>query len=672
MTLSIGEGRGQVTSISTLDVHQTVQSQGEPRANRSAGNNPITLAGKVYEDGLGTIAPSRLVIKVSKYGVEFSATVGVDDEVGKGNGSVVFKVLGDADKLLWQSPVMRAGDEPQKVEVPIAGFERITLLTEGDPSTQGNHANWAEAKVELHHNKWKNLKPNTVRIFEEEEAVILTPKPGPAPRITGAKVFGVRPGRPVLYTITATGDRPMTFSADPLPEGLQLDAQTGRISGRLAKKGEYVMTVRARNGAGEASREFKLVCGEKIGLVPAMGWNSWNCFAETVSEKNIRDAVDALVNTGLINHGWSYINIDEGWSRLPGSKEPLLGGPIRDENGGILPNGRFPDMRGLVEYIHSKGLRAGIYTSPGPLDCGGFAGSYQHEFLDARQFGEWGFDYLKYDVCSYNDIFRSESAALEAEDEAARSAVLQKPWRLMRQALDSLDRDIVYSISGNVRGWGREIGANSWRVSSDVVDSWQEIVEGWRIPVSEIGFDRFREGERKGFSGPELAGPGHYNDRDMLVVGHVGWGARQHPTNLTPNEQYTHISMWCLAASPLIIGCDMTKLDEFTISLLSNDEVLEVNQDPLGKQAVRVSKVSDLEVWAKEMEDGSKAVGLFNRGYLPAEVTANWQDLGLTGPQRIRDLWRQTDLGNFHDAFATQVPRHGVVLVRIWPEPNAK
>ena len=664
----------QVTQISSLDIHQTVQQQGEPRAGKSADNNQMTLAGKVYGDGLGTIAQSKLVLDLGGNGVKFTATVGIDDEVGKGRGGAVFKVLGDKDAVLWQSPLMRAGDPPVRADVPLKGHKTMTMLVESKEDHVANHADWADAEVELHSEKYKNLRPNTVPIFEEA-AEILTPKPGPTPRITGAKVFGVRPGRPVLYTITATGERPMTFSVDALPDGLQVDARTGRISGKLDQKGEYSMTVRAKNSAGEAARSFKIICGDTIGLVPAMGWNSWNCFGETTTAQNIRDATAAMVSSGLIDHGWSYINIDEGWLRSPDSKDPLLEPPTRDANGRILPNGRFPDMKGLVDYIHDKGLRAGIYSSPGPLTCGGFEGSYKHELQDAQTYAGWGFDYLKYDVCSYNLIFAEESNPgpnnnLEKpldKSSPEHRAVLQKPWRVMREALDTLDRDLIYSISGNVRDWGTEVGANSWRVSSDVVDSWLEIVSGWRIPVSEIAFDRFLESERKGFSGPELAGPGHFNDRDMLVVGQVGWSGKQHPTRLTPNEQYTHISMWCLLASPLMIGCDMTKLDDFTLGLLTNDEVLEVNQDPLGKQAVRVAKDGDREVWAKDMEDGSKAVGLFNRGYLPTKVEIPWKTLGIAGPQTVRDLWRQKDLGVFDSAFGAEVPRHGVVLVKVMP-----
>jgi alpha-galactosidase len=204
---------------------------------------------------------------------------------------------------------------------------------------------------------------------------------------------------------------------------------------------------------------------------------------------------------------------------------------------------------------------------------------------------------------------------------------------------------------GNVWEWGAEIGGNSWRTTGDINDTWTS--------MAGIGF--------KQTAGAKFAGPGHFNDPDMLVVGKVGWGPRLHPTRLTPNEQYTHISLWCLLASPLLIGCDMTQLDDFTLNLLTNDEVLEVDQDPLGRQATRVAQTGTLEVWAKDMEDGSKAVGLFNQGYSATPVTVKWTDLQLNGKQKVRDLWRQKDLGNFKDSFTANVPRHGVVLLRIWP-----
>jgi alpha-galactosidase len=572
---------------------------------------------------------------------------------------------------------MRAGDAPQKVDVSIKGLKQLTLLADGDVNNEHNFADWADAKIMLHSDQFKDVRPNTIPAYKEE-AVILTPKPGPQPRLTGPKVFGVRPGHPLLFTVTASGERPMTFSAEGLPKGLQLDSQSGRISGKLTEKGEHRVTLRVKNARGVAQREFKIVCGETLGLVPAMGWNSWNCFGDSVTAQNVKDAADVMVKSGLINHGWSYVNIDEGWNMNPRSKDTRLHGPERDAQGRMLPNYKFPDLKGLVDHIHGLGLRVGIYTSPGPCACGDYTGSLGSEETDARHFAELEFDYLKYDMCSYNQVLRERTQPHPSNNlkqpmdrkSPEYLAELQRPWRVMRTALDKLDRDLIYSISGNTRTWGKEIGANSWRTSSDITDSWLEMVNGWEESVSRIGFMQKNNSAyaQEHSNGPELSGPGYFNDFDMLAVGHVGWGAKQHPTLLTPNEQYTHISLWCLLNSPLLMGCDLTKLDEFTLSLLTNDEVLDVNQDPLAQQAARVAKHGNLEVWAKDMEDGSKAVGLFNRGYLASDVSVNWSDLGVTDKQRVRDLWRQKDLGEFSEKFtAAEVPRHGVLLIRLWP-----
>jgi alpha-galactosidase len=214
-------------------------------------------------------------------------------------------------------------------------------------------------------------------------------------------------------------------------------------------------------------------------------------------------------------------------------------------------------------------------------------------------------------------------------------------------------RDIVFSLCqygmGNVWEWGAQVGGNCWRTTGDITDTWSSMAG---IGFGQAGHEKF-------------AGPGHWNDPDMLVVGYVGWSARVRPSRLTPNEQYTHISLWCLLCSPLLIGCDMTKLDEFTLGLLTNDEVLECSQDPLGREAGRVAKDGPIEVWAKDLEDGSKAVGLFNRGEDDTAVTAKWADLALNGKCLVRDLWQQKDLGGFSEQFQAPVSSHGVVLIRI-------
>ena len=611
--------------LDTLQLQYLEQGWGEPQANRSVGGHPLLLDGKRFEHGLGTHANSIFRIALGGKGERFTATVGVDDEVGK-QGSVVFSVTGDG-KTLWESGVLRGGDPAKDVSVALDGVKML-VLTVGDAGDgiDSDHADWADARIVM-----KEGKPEAVAPVREA-AVVLTPKPSPEPRINGARVVGVRPGSPFLFTVPVTGEKPMTISARNLPAGLQLDPRSGLITGVLQEKGAFAITLRAQNARGTAERALKIICGDTIALTPPMGWNSWNCFACDVTEANVRAAADAMVASGLINHGWTYINIDDCWEAG------------RDADGNVLSNQKFPDMKTLTDYVHSKGLKIGLYSSPGPQTCAGHEGSYKHEELDARRYADWGFDYLKYDWCSYGNIVPNPD-----------HAGLMKPYQVMRAALDKVPRDILFSLCqygmGNVWEWGAEVGGNCWRTTGDITDTWSS--------MSGIGFGQ--AGHEK------FAGPGHWNDPDMLVVGYVGWSAKVRPTHLTPSEQYTHISLWCLLCSPLLIGCDMTKFDDFTLNLLTNDEVLDVSQDPLGRQAARIAKNGSLEIWAKDLEDGSKAVGLFNRGEDAAAITVKWSDLGVSGQQSVRDLWRQQNLGKFPDQFQTDVSRHGVVLVKVTP-----
>jgi alpha-galactosidase len=476
----------------------------------------------------------------------------------------------------------------------------------------------------------------------------LTPVSPPTPLIHGAKVFGARPGSPFLFTVAATGDRPLTFSADNLPVGLVLDPNTGIITGTTPPSGDYKVTLHAKNALGETQRPLLIKAGNTLALTPPMGWNSWNCFAGAVSDAKIRAAADAMVSSGLINHGWTYVNVDDFWQVNPKSKDATLHGPERDASGTILPNSRFPDMKALADYIHGKGLKAGLYSSPGPYTCGGCTGSYQHEEQDAGQYAAWGFDYLKYDWCTYGKIYKQE----EGVDG------MKKPYQVMAVALGKVPRDIVFSFCqygmGNVWEWGAATGGNSWRTTGDIVDNWK----------------RMMRNASRGDGIESYAGPGHWNDPDMLVVGQVGWGPNLHASHLTPDEQYTHISLWCLQAAPLLIGCDLTQLNPFTLGLLTNDEVIDIDQDPLGQAAHVVRPAmggyTPVQIWARQLEDGSVAVGLFNLGAAPVDGVVNWSDLQLSGPQTVRDLWRQTDLGQFEGKFESQpIPPHGVELVRV-------
>ncbi|HUO09946.1 MAG TPA: putative Ig domain-containing protein [Phycisphaerae bacterium] len=502
---------------------------------------------------------------------------------------------------------------------------------------------------------------------------ILTP-PAPAePRINGARVFGVRPGHPVLFTIPATGDRPMTFSAENLPAGLTLAADSGQITGTLDAPGTHELTLHAKNAKGESTSALKIVVGDAICLTPPMGWNSWNSWATAVDQQKVLDAAKAFVEKGLINHGWSYINIDDTWQGQRGG-----------EFNGIQPNEKFPDMKGLADQIHGMGLKVGIYSTPWMTSYAGYVGGSSNDpsgkwsmeemggknggkfrqdgkilfaTNDAKQWAAWGIDYLKYD---WNP---------KSPKNAAYVPTFQSQVADMANALKSTGRDIVYSYSNSFPIESAEEVTpllNCWRTTGDIRDTWWSVTGIWSQQGKWAKFEM----------------PGHWNDPDMLVVGYVGWGPKLHASMLTPDEQYTHISLWCLLQAPLLIGADMTRMDDFTLSLLTNDEVLAIDQDPLGKTAVVVHKegevnverpnrpngahkVPAIQVYAKELADGSHAVGLFNLNDTPQKVGASFSELGLSGKQVVRDVWRQKDLETVPDSVSAEVRPHGVVLLRL-------
>ncbi|HVU34404.1 MAG TPA: exo-alpha-sialidase [Opitutaceae bacterium] len=659
--------------VSALDLAQVdslrFPTAPPPKPDVSVTGGPIRIGGRKFGHGLATRGITRMEIALDGAGVDLHAWTGVTDDSAEA-GPVWFEIVGDGRMLYAGEPIAR-GQPPREVSVPLAGVKDLVLLVQS-PDHLDTFSAWGGATIEF-----AGAAPRAVA-HALEPPYPLTPPPPSEPGIHGAVVFGVRPGHPVLYTIAATGIRPMRFSAVGLPPGLSLDPVSGQITGAVGTKGDYEVTLGARNARGAVTRTLRLVVGDTLALTPPMGWNSWNCFGQDVNAADIRAAAEGMVRSGLAQHGWTYVNIDDYWMtrpppsdpvwaelarrarakgllpvKIPPDDDPTLRGRARDSAGRIQPNRRFPDLAGLVAEIHALGLRAGIYSSPGPLTCGRCTGSFQHESDDAAQFAAWGFDYLKYDWCTYRYLAPDGSRA-----------ELERPYRAMARALRAQPRDIVFSLcqygQGDVWTWGGEVGGNLWRTTRDIVDSWPS--------MSGIGFSQ---------DGPGAdAGPGRWNDPDMLVVGRVGWGRGLHPTALTPDEQYTHVSLWSLLAAPLLIGCDLAHLDPFTRGLLTNDEVIAVDQDPLGRPARRVMRRRDVEVWARPLADGAMAVGLFNRGELPADVTARWSELGLSGAHRVRDLWRQRNLGTFADQFTALVPRHGVTLVRIDavatpPEPVA-
>lgn len=618
-----------------------------PVVNRSATGWPMRIGGKSFTQGVGVQADTAFALLV-KGARRFTATAGLDDSKSVPT-PVTFEVLADGVSL-WRRE-MRTGDPAQRVDVDIACRRVLTLIVEDAGNAVSEAAaNWADAQLEI-----EGEAPKSCPVpGRAEPATILTPLAGPMPRINGTRVIGVRPAHPLIHAVPATGERPLTYDAEGLPQGLTIDRITGRITGTVTKTGSYRVMLSVANARGADRKPLRIEVGEEIALTPPLGWNSWTCWEAEVDQEKVLASARAMVGTGLAQHGWVYVNIDDTWQghrRVPGRA--------------LQPNEKFPDMKRLCDEIHALGLKAGIYSTPwitsyanypggsadnpegtwskwtGAFDYSGNNvkplgfGTYSFVEADARQWAAWGFDFLKYDW-RWNEVPETEQ---------------------MARALRSSGRDIVFSLSNaaphrNASALSRI--SQLWRTTGDIRDTW--------VSVKSIGFqqEKWRE----------FARPGHWNDPDTLVIGKNGrpWGPTLVPTRLTPNEQYTQVSLWSLLAAPILIGCPLDDMDPFTVSLLTNDEVLEINQDELGKQAAQTLVDGRRQVWIKPLADGSRAIGLFNLAAISQEVGIAWSKAGIKNPSRMRDVWRQQDMPVPSDGIRLKVPRHGVMLLRVWSD----
>ncbi len=641
--------------LDSLDLSKIRQGWGQPQVNRSMRETPLSIGGVKFERGVGTHASSFLWVDLAGGSEKFSAKVGLDDSAN-GAGTVIFRIMVDGRRM-FDSGVMKPGAKPKDVDLALAGRKRLLLqvLDAGD-GVAFDHADWADAKFIV-----SGAAPTTM-VMPAEEKVILTPKPGPAPRLTGPTIYGARPGNPFLYRIPAQGTRPLRFSAKGLPASLKLNADTGIITGTTPAKGEYQVTLKARNQHGKDSRLLRIRAGDTLALTPPMGWNHWYAHYSRITDPMMREAADLMISSGMAEVGYQFVNIDDCWMNAPKHSDPKRVGPARDPQGRILPNTYFPDMKGLADYIHAKGLKAGLYTSPGSLTCAGFTGAFGHEEMDARTFAEWGYDFLKHDWCSYGRVASGEQPSTNIPTwgkGAPRDVSVYKfPYQVMGDLLKKQPRDIVYNLCqygmGNVWEWGEEVGAQCWRTAGDL---------GFEL-------DRIFEVALKNAEHRAWSRPGAWNDPDYIQIGYIGnarGGGLPAPCPITGNEQYSYMALWALMASPIFFSGDMTRLDDFTLNVLCNPEVIDINQDALGQSGAISMVTEDTFIMVKEMEDGSKAAGLFNRGEFPAQVVAAWPVMGLQGPQTARDVWRQKNLGTFNREFQTTVPRHGVVLLRLQP-----
>jgi alpha-galactosidase len=649
----------QIIRLDELDLSLMSSGWGEARKNASVSGKPLSVGGKTFEHGIGTHAVSCLKIDLHGDALEFVSLVGVDDNSG-GKGKLEFILVGD-DSIIWRSGILRKGGKAIPVQVSLKRLEYLGMLVlDGNNGIDNDHADWVEPVIIC-----QGERPVAVTNREQTSRGILTPPAPEYPRINGPTIYGVRKNSPVIYRIPVTGIRPMHYEVSNLPDGLHLDQAKGIITGKISTDGNYRVKIKAMNEKGTDSLFFTFAVGNTLALTPPMGWNSWYIHYDRVSDSLMRQAADAMISSGMADYGYSYVNIDDCWMVKVDSKDPQIGGPLRTEQGELLTNKRFPDMNSLTDYIHTYGLKAGTYISPGPRTCGGYAGSYLHEEQDAATFARWGFDFLKYDWCSYQKVKKGYG----------RKAYI-RPYTLMWSELQKQDRDIVLNLCQygmkDVWKWGASVG-NSWRTTGDLG---LEDSKGSMPPFYSIGIQNAKHWE--------YAHPGAWNDPDYILIGWVGSAFKMGQgvkTKLTEDEQYVYMSMWSLMAAPLVFSGDMGRLDPFTLNVLCNSEVIAINQDVLGKQA-RVIRQNDHElILVKDLEDGTKAVGIFNTGTLMKDpvsyfsssvagkkiIQINAGEIGMTGYLKARDVWRQKNVGNFMETFAVEVPAHGVVLLRIRP-----
>ena len=679
LALVVPAGPDETFWLSSLDLTLAKQGFGKPQADRSVDGHPLTLSGRTIEHGFGTHSPGLLLVNLHGKAKRFLATVGIDDEVGAGRGSAEFQVLGDGFKLLWRSGIMHPGEAPRAVDLDLTRVQQLALrVTDGGDGFEFDHADWADARFIA------NARPTAMPVPAARDATIAPPPADEAPVIHPPFVVGVRTGTPLIWTVPVTGIRPLTFSVGHLPPGLHLNASTGTLTGTNERPGAYEIDVTVRNRAGKNRRTVHIVVGDRIALTPPMGWNSYDFYGDRVTE------AETLANASYLAqkmqpYGWDTVVVDYRWYDPDTAHHPDNGSPGQDLSmdgfGRVLPAvSRFPSasngagFKVLADKIHAMGLRFGIHIMRGiprnavktnlPVQGSEFhaadaanttdlcpwcpdmygvrgdtpAGQAYYDSL-FRLYAEWGVDYVKMDDTS--------------------SPYHSKEIEAVHDAISKCGRSIVYSLSPGetpIESASHVAShTNLWRVSGDFWDNWNSLRHEFTLAER---WQRF-------------IGAGSWPDADMLPVGHLSQGGRpvgpDRKSNFTRPEQVTLLSLWALLPSPLMVGANLPDNDDWTLNLLTNSEVLAINQDASGAAAVRYSVEDDSEIWAKRLADGSLAVGLFNKFDLPQQVTATWSALGVIGRWKVRECWQRRDLGTKEVGMTMVVPGHGAVLLRLTP-----
>jgi len=624
----------QTTRLEQISLTNGTNGFGSIKINKSTMGNPLKMNAVTYANGVGVFSPAEINLNLFGTATRFQATVGIDDEVSAkpNEANLEFRVLAD-NKLIWSSGIMKYTDSirTKTIDVDITGKNFLTLITTvgSDGVNSSDHADWVLTTI-----TYNGTKP----ICVSKSSVILTPK------INNGNYFFAKTDTPIMTRFNVTSFYPTTVSISNLPAGLTYNATRNLVSGKISTPGVYSYLLKVKNEYGADSMNITMDVRDVLDApAPPMGWNSWNVFGGEFDETKLKGIADAMVSSGMKDAGYTYLIIDDLWAAA-----------TRDANGLLQPDAtKFPNgMKALADYMHSKGIKLGIYSDAALTTCGGSLGSYGNEVKDANQFAAWGIDMLKYDYCN------------APSDVAAATA----RYKTMGDALKNSGRKILFNICewGQLKPWlwASGAGGHTWRTTWDSRDIWNHgSYDGGHCGVIQ-GLD-----SQKGLE--YYAGPNRWNDPDMVMAGLYGTGkssSNAGANGMTDLEYQSQFSLWCLLAAPIQTSFDVTKISDATKRILTNTEAIAVDQDVLGQQATRMAKSADTDIYVKDLADGSVAVGLFNRNNtVSQDITLNWSDIYLSGICTARDLWLHTDLATNEKGITLTVVPHETRLLKIIP-----
>lgn len=633
---TVGENGAEIIPLSSLEISKAINGWGTIKANRSIDGNDIILNGIIYRSGVGAHATNQIIVKLNGAVTKFSTRIGIDDEVkGKNNPGVVdyhiyLKSENGDVKDVAQGTIRSTDTTTPQIDVDCIGWKYLFLEADDAGVNENDHVDWANAYFEY-------IEQNSTRpeIVSADEI---------SSDLACATILFSQPGVRFMHRLRAANPE-AEISVSGLPEGLVYNEARKLVEGRIDTEGVYHYTVTVNLAGEQTNVDITLTVSKNLHMpVPFMGWLSWNVVQGDISEDVIRTVADAMENKGLLKAGYNYLVIDDLWHA--NARESGTNNPLPDPN--KFPNG----VKAASDYVHSKGLKFGIYSDGGSHTCAGKFGSYDYEQIDANAYAKWGVDLLKYDYCN---------APGDLESCKAR-------YKAMGDALKASGRDIVfYMCEWGVREpwkWAPETGASTWRCTYDTRDCWVGKAGGIGIVQSIAGMKDIWA----------YSGPNRYNDADMMCVGINGTGKSSNDLcatgpGMTKTEYRTQFSLWCMWASPLTLSFDLRKdITDEDLAIMTNEELIAVNQDPMGLQAEYIGEVNNVQTYMKDLENGDVAVALVNLGEATTTATVDFSKLSALKPGTsyyVRDLWKKENMGTKSSSFEVSIESHETKVFRL-------